>query len=104
MLTLKYVTLDDGKEIISECHSITVERLDNGMRRVISHSAIPGMPDDEMGFYFGDGPVKHGGRTLPRHSTLFVMNRFGATVGVYHFEKSNVPLVTEMRPPEQIAA
>jgi hypothetical protein len=100
MLTTKFVTLHDGKEVISECHSVIADRCDNGMLRVAVHSSIPGMPDDDVGYYFGDGPVKHDGRQLPRYATLYVMNRAGATISVYHFEKSNVPV--ETLPPEAL--
>lgn len=97
MLTLKYVK--GGEEYVSECYALKADRCDDGRRRIAAYESEK-LQDGPVGYFFGEGPVKFDGSRKPfSGDTLYVMNRFGATVATYHFEMSEA-----QEEPEAIAA
>ena len=91
MLTIKYVNMKSGQEIVKSAHTVLADRCDDGRRRVLVYQAEPGSKNSEQDMYIGEGPVTHTGKRHDRFTAqIYVMNDKGSTVAVYGFEESNV--------------
>lgn len=90
MLTIKYVDMNTGEELVKSAFTVRADRCEDGRRRVLVYQDIPGSEGDGQDIYCGPGPVKHDGGRLNAAAFLYVMNEQGATVASYKFEESNV--------------
>lgn len=81
MLTVKYVD-GDGIEWLSECAYVVADRTIDGAPRVLVFDEMPdAFRANSSGVYCDDQRASAGG---PLHGpTVYVMNRFGATVATY---------------------
>ena len=89
MLTVKYID-GDGIEWMSEAAHVVADRMIDDAPRVMIFDEIPNAHrSNSTGVYFDD--KKRSARGLVQGPTVFVMNRFGATVATYRLA-SELPL------------
>jgi hypothetical protein len=83
MFTVKYVK-PDGSEFISECASFYIERVKGAMERRFFTYDTPYRTGDWSGLWVGS-PEKGD----LSDETIYVMNRFGATVATHRFQPAS---------------
>ena len=84
MLTIKHIDQED-REFILECTSFCAERIEGTLAwRYMAFDKDYMVPGNQIGLWAG------GCRTGLDYDTLYVMNRFGATVATYHFQPQDL--------------
>lgn len=81
MFTIKHIDIN-GNEGIVECESFVRERRDDGFIQYLAYGANP-LPGEYRASWCGDEEQRTS--ALTNRQTLYVMNRFGATVATYRF-------------------
>src|SRR5688572_4180843 len=81
MFTIKHVDLD-GSEFLVECERFVTERRSDGFLQYLAYGPVGTPPEAYIASWCGDDNVP---RDRLGWHTLYVMNRFGATVATHRF-------------------
>lgn len=103
MFTVKHINID-GNENMVECHQFVRERRNDGFTQFLAYPENP-MPNEYVATWCGDED-RHTS-TLENRQTIYVMNRFGATVATYNFRQpdfSRCAGAAQSGEPESLAA
>lgn len=94
MLTVKYIN-GDGEESLTEHKHVIADRTDSGAPRVLVFDETPNHDKcNHSGIYVDDQRRSSNG--LVQGPTLYVMNRFGATVATYRLARDVREQPTEL--------
>lgn len=102
MFTVKHIG-PQGDENMIECHQFVRERRNDGFTQFLAYGERP-MPGEYIATWCGD-EERHTS-SLENRQTIYVMNRFGATVATYNFGQPdfNVASGSVGAEPEPLAA
>ena len=94
MFTVKHID-QNGNEFVMECASFSVAKDEQGLTRLTTYDT-PHRSGDYSGLWAGEAVSSY--PMAAWH--VFIMNRFGATIGDYHFNDFDFGSVElEMQPP-----
>jgi len=85
MFTIKHIAAD-GNEHMVECHRFARERRSEGFTQFMAYPENP-VPMEYIASWCGDERVAD---RLECDQTIYVMNRFGATVATYRFKQPDL--------------
>lgn len=96
MFTVKHIN-SDGNENMVECHQFVRERRSDGFTQFLAYGENP-LPCEYIATWCGDEDARGG--LLENQQTIYVMNRFGATVATYRFKQPDfsAPLMAQSDP------
>lgn len=100
MFTVKHINID-GNENMVECHQFVRERRSDGFTQFLAYGENP-MPNDYIATWCGDEEQRTS--SLENRQTIYVMNRYGATVATYHFRQPDFCTTAGPTEPEKLAA
>lgn len=83
MFTIKHIAAD-GTEGLVQCNTFARERRDDGFTQFMAYGENP-MPGEYIASWCGDEEQRTS--DLLNRQTIYVMNRFGATVATYRFNQ-----------------
>lgn len=83
MFTVKHIG-PQGDENLVQCHQFVRERRSDGFTQFMAYGENP-LPSDYIATWCGDEEQRTS--SLDNRQTIYVMNRFGATVATYHFKQ-----------------
>lgn len=101
MFTIKHIAAD-GNETMFECHQFVRERRSDGFTQFLAYDKNP-LPCDYIATWCGDESRSLAG-LLENRQTIYVMNRFGATVATYHFAQPDFGGPAAQADPAALAA
>lgn len=101
MFTIKHID-KRGNEHLVQCHSFRTERRDDGFMQYLAYGENPTPGDDDyIATWCGDD---NRDRSDLSWHTLYVMNRFGATVATHSFRDPDFGTGAAHADPELLAA
>lgn len=83
MFTVKHIDRNGGEYLV-QCHSVVRERRSDGLTQIIAY-AENALPGDYITSWCGDEEQRTS--SLENRQTIYVMNKYGATVATYHFRQ-----------------